>query len=111
MITNSNFIAQNDFTFEDITLKFKGSGAGSDYRIQTTRSSDKTKDGNIILGMIGNEVLLKESNDRIAFLQNNVEVAYFSNNKLFVTSAEFTNGIKIFELEVSKEANGSFTIG
>ena len=69
------------------------------------------EDGNIILGMIGNEVLLKESNDRIAFLQNNVEVAYFSNNKLFVTSAEFTNGIKIFELEVSKEANGSFTIG
>lgn len=49
VITNSNFIAQNDFTFEDITLKFKGSGAGSDYRIQTTRSSDKTKDGNIIL--------------------------------------------------------------
>lgn len=69
------------------------------------------EDGNIILGLVGNEILLKESNDRIAFLQNNIEVAYFSNNKLFVTNAEFTNGLKIFELEFVKESNGSITFG
>lgn len=69
------------------------------------------EDGNIILGLVGNEVILKESNDRISFLQNNIEVAYFSNNKLFVTNAEFTNGIKIFELEFTRESNGSYTFG
>ena len=69
------------------------------------------EDGNIILGLVGNEVLLKESNDRISFLQNNIEVAYFSNNKLFVTNAEFTNGLKIFELEFTRESNGSYTFG
>ena len=61
--------------------------------------------------MVGNEVLLRESNDRISFLQNNIEVAYFSNNKLFVTKAEFTNGIKVFDLEITRESNGSMTIG
>lgn len=69
------------------------------------------EDGNIILGLVGNEVILKESNDRISFLQNNIEVAYFSNNKLFVTNAEFTHGLKIFELEFTKEANNSYTFG
>lgn len=69
------------------------------------------EDGNIILGLVGNEVLLKESNDRISFLQNNVEVAYFSNNKLYVTSAEFTNGIKVYDIEFKKESNGSYTFG
>jgi len=67
--------------------------------------------GDIILGLVGNEVLLKESNDRISFLQNNIEVAYFSNNKLFVTNAEFTNGLKVFDIEWTKEPNGSFSIG
>ena len=55
--------------------------------------------------------IMKESNDRISFLQNNIEVAYFSNNKLFVTHAEFTNGLKIFELEFTKESNNSYTLG
>lgn len=68
------------------------------------------EDGNIILGMVGNEVLLRESNDRISFLQNNIEVAYFSNNKLFITYAEFTNGIKIFDIELLKEPNGSYSL-
>lgn len=69
------------------------------------------EDGSIILGMVGNEVLLKESNDRISFMQNNVEVAYFSNNKLYVKYAEFLDGIKVFEFEFKEETNGSFTFG
>lgn len=69
------------------------------------------EDGNIILGLVGNEILLKQSHDRISFLQNNIEVAYFSNSKLYVTEAEFTNGLTVFNLKFTKEANNSITIG
>lgn len=69
------------------------------------------EDGNIILGMVGNEILLKQSHDRISFLQNNIEVAYFSNNKLYVSDAEFINGITVLTFEFTKEANGSYTFG
>ena len=69
------------------------------------------EDGNIILGLVGNEILLKESHNRLSFMQNNIEVAYFSNNKLFVTSAEFLDGIKVINLELKKESNGSVTLG
>ena len=69
------------------------------------------ENGVIYLGMLGNEILLRETNDRISFLQNNIEVAYMSNNKLYITNAEFTNGFKFFDIEVTQEANRSITIG
>lgn len=68
------------------------------------------KDGDIYLGVIGNEVLLKELHDRISFLQNNIEVAYFSNNKLYVNSAEFPNGLKVLNLEIIEEKDGTISI-
>lgn len=100
-----------DFIFKNIQQEIKDVNG-----IVSTNQNKMVKyirfeDGNIILGLVGNEVLLKESNDRISFLQNNIEVAYFSNNKLFVTNAEFTNGLKIFELEFTRESNGSYTFG
>jgi len=100
-----------DFIFKNIQQEIKDVNG-----VVSTNQNEMVKyirfeDGNIILGLVGNEVLLKESNDRISFLQNNIEVAYFSNNKLFVTNAEFTNGLKIFELEFTRESNGSYTFG
>ena len=52
-------------------------------------------DGNIILGVLGNELLLQLQNDRLSFFQNNREVAYFSNNKLFITDGEFLVSLTI----------------
>lgn len=100
-----------DFIFKNIQQEIKDvNGVVSTNQNEMVKYI-KFEDGNIILGLVGNEVLLKESNDRISFLQNNIEVAYFSNNKLFVTNAEFTNGLKIFELEFTRESNGSYTFG
>lgn len=51
--------------------------------------------GNIILGEEGNELVLTVSNDRISFTQDNLEVAYFSNQKLYVTNGEFLNSLNL----------------
>nr|DAD92566.1 MAG TPA: tail protein [Siphoviridae sp. ctUse40] len=100
-----------DFIFKNIQQEIKDVNGVVSTNQNKMVKYIRFEDGNIILGLVGNEVLLKESNDRISFLQNNIEVAYFSNNKLFVTNAEFTNGLKIFELEFTRESNGSYTFG
>ena len=70
------------------------------------------EDGAIILGIVGNDLILKESNDRISFLQNNVEVAYFSNSKLYVTDGEFFNSLTLpFGFGFFKDTNNSLTFG
>ena len=45
------------------------------------------EDGKIILGEVGNEITLTLSNDRITFMQNGVEVAYLSDNNLYIGNA------------------------
>lgn len=45
------------------------------------------EDGNIILGEDGNEITLTIANDRITFMQNGVEVAYLSDNNLYIGNA------------------------
>lgn len=53
------------------------------------------ENGNIILGEQGNELTLTISNDRISFMQDNLEVAYFSNQMLYVTNGEFLNSLNL----------------
>lgn len=64
-------------------------------------------DGNIVLGEVGNEITLKVANDRISFLQNGVEVAYFSNNKLYVLDGEFINQLTLGKFAFIPRSNGS----
>ena len=45
------------------------------------------EDGNIILGEVDNQITLTISNDRITFLQNGIEVAYLSDNNLYIGNA------------------------
>lgn len=66
-------------------------------------------DGNIILGEDGNELILKIQNDRISFLENNVEVAYLSNNKLFVTDGEYINSLKLGKFAFIPRTNGNLS--
>lgn len=49
------------------------------------------------------------SNERIRFLQNNVEVAYLSNNKLFVTSAQILSDLQLGAFAFFPRENGSLS--
>lgn len=67
-------------------------------------------DGNIILGEAGNQITLKIENDRISFLQSGVEVAYFTNNKLYITDGEYTNSLKIGCFAFVPRTNGNLSV-
>lgn len=77
--------------------------------ISTMQSYIRYEDGNIILGEAGNELTLKIENDRIAFLDGNVEVAYFSNKKLHVTDGEFLNVLRIGAFAFAPRQNGNLS--
>lgn len=66
-------------------------------------------DGNIILGESGNELILKIQNNRISFLDNDVEVAYLSNNKLYVTDAEILKSLQIGNFAYLPRDNGNLS--
>lgn len=63
-------------------------------------------DGNIVLGVEGNLITLKIKNDRISFLENMNEVAYFANNKLYVLDGEFLSSLVIGRFGFIPRKNG-----
>ena len=50
------------------------------------------------------------SNTRIRFLQNNIEVAYISNKKLYITDAEVTNRMTLGSFAFYPRSNGNLTL-
>ena len=68
-------------------------------------------DGKITLGEVGNPLLLTLTNDRMSFLQNGVEVAYVSDNKLYIYDGEFLHSLKIGRFAFIPRENGSLSFG
>lgn len=58
-------------------------------------------DGNIVLGEDGNPLILEITNEKISFLYNNVEIAYFSAGRLYVDQLEAITSLTL----------GSFAFG
>lgn len=104
--TNNSF----DFRFNQLTQDVESVQAGTDAEFQAWKKYIRFVDGDIILGEEGNPLILRIENDRISFLQNAVEVAFFSNNKLFVTDGEFLNQLTIGSYKFIPRANGNLSI-
>lgn len=67
------------------------------------------ENGDIVLGEQGNELTLRISNDRISFVQDNLEVAYFSDQKLYVTNGEFLTSLNLGVFGFVPAQNGSLS--
>lgn len=68
------------------------------------------KDGDIILGEVGNALTTKISNGRISFLYNdNIEVAYITDQKLYITRAEILDQIVIGSFAFMPRSNGNLS--
>ena len=49
-------------------------------------------------------------NERLAFFMNDSEVAYLSNNKLYVTQAEILTRLQIGKFAFEPQTNGNMSI-
>lgn len=67
-------------------------------------------EGDIVLGEVGNQITLRIENDRISFWQSGAEVAYFTNNKLYVTDGEYSRSLRIGNFAFVPRSNGNMSI-
>ena len=62
------------------------------------------------IGKTGNPFTFRVANDRLAFFMNETEVAYLSNNKLYVTQAEILTRLIIGKLAFEPQTNGNLSL-
>ena len=65
--------------------------------------------GNIEMGAVGNEFKQLLTRTKNSFMQNGVEIAYFGNQKMYVTDGEFVNSLQIGNFGFIPEDNGSLS--
>ena len=99
-----------DIEFVQFRQDVEAVANGSDAQFEEIRKYIRFPDGKILLGEVGNELELQIANDRISFLQDGAEVAYFSNRKLYVTDGEYTHSLRVGRLAITPRSNGNTSI-
>lgn len=98
-----------EIQFNQFNADLEAVANGTDAEFEEIRKYIRFVDGSILLGQVGNELELKISNNRISFLQDDTEVAYFSDNKLYVTDGHFINALQIGDFAFIPRANGNLS--
>lgn len=98
-----------EIQFNQFSQDIEAVAAGSDANFEEIRKYIRFVDGKILLGEVGNELELEIANDRISFLQDGTEVAYFSNRKLYVTDTQILHSLQLGSFAFMPRANGNLS--
>ena len=98
-----------DIQFNQFSQDIAAVAAGTDAEFEEIRKYIRFVDGQILLGEVGNELELQISNDRISFLQDGAEVAYFSNRKLYITDTQVLHSLQIGNFAYMPRTNGNLS--
>lgn len=111
-VTTTMTQLSDSFEFLFTELKTTVDANDADAREQFSEIKDyiRFENGNIILGKAGNEITLRLENDRILFLDDGAEVAYFTNKHLTVKDASFLNSMRIGAFAFIPRANGNLSL-
>lgn len=101
----------NDFTFTFSELRQFIYNVDGDQQtqFQEIRKFIQLLDGDIILGEVGNPLKLKIENDRIAFILNGVEGAYWANGNFYITDVRVMTSIRIGNYAFIPRSNGNLS--
>lgn len=98
-----------EMQFTQFSADLEAVAAGTDAEFDEIRKYIRFVDGKILLGEVGNELELEIANDKISFLQDGAEVAYFSNRKLYVTDTEILHSLQLGNFAFMPRANGNLS--
>lgn len=98
-----------EIQFTQFSADIEAVAAGADAEFEEIRKYIRFVDGKILLGEIGNELELQIANDRISFLQDGAEVAYFSNRKLYVTDTQVLHSLQLGNFAFMPRENGNIS--
>nr|DAK85086.1 MAG TPA: endopeptidase tail [Caudoviricetes sp.] len=103
--TNRDFTYQ----FNSIIETINNLGSNSSSQFNNLIRYIRFVDGNIVLGEVNNDLMLKISNDKISFLQNGLEVAYMTDNKLYITDGELLNSLHLGKFAFYPRSSGNLS--
>lgn len=98
-----------DIQFTQFSADIEAVAAGTDAEFEEIRKYIRFVDGKILLGEVGNELELQIANDRISFLQDGAEVAYFSDRKMHITDTQIDHSLQLGNFAFMPRANGNLS--
>ena len=98
-----------EIQFNQFNADLEAVATGADAEFEEIRKYIRFENGQILLGEVGNELELQISNDRISFLQDGAEVAYFSNRKLYVTDTQILHSLQLGSFAFMPRSNGNLS--
>ena len=93
--------------FNQLSAQMSESGQATDAQFDEISKYIRFIDGNVEIGNSTSPIQLQVMNDRISFRQAGEEVAWFSNNTLFVTDGNFVKSLRVGKFAFVPRANGS----
>lgn len=99
-----------EFLFTELQTTVDTNDIEAREQIAEIKKYIRFEDGNVILGEAGNEITLRLENDKILFLDDGAEVAYFSNKQLTVKDASFLNSMRIGAFAFIPRDNGNLSL-
>ena len=99
-----------EFAFTTLQATVDANDVEARTQFETISRYIRFENGNIILGEAGNELVLRIENDRISFLDAGAEVAYLSNQRLYVTDAHFLHSLRVGAFAWVPRANGNLSL-
>jgi hypothetical protein len=98
-----------EIQFTQFSQDIEAAAAGADAQFEEIKRYIRFVDGKILLGEAGNDLELEIANDRISFLQDGAEVAYFSNRKLYVTDTQILHSLQLGSFAFMPRENGNLS--
>ena len=98
-----------EIQFNQFSADLEAVATGADAEFEEIRKYIRFENGQILLGEVGNDLELQISNDRISFLQDGAEVAYFSNRKLYVTDTQILHSLQLGSFAFMPRSNGNLS--
>lgn len=107
--------SENNFTWSvtqinEIIEDAKTRGEATDAQLEMMRTYMTFAEDGLTIGKTGNPFTFRVVNDRLAFYMNDIEVAYLSNNKLYVTQAEILTKMQIGKFAFEPQTNGNLSL-
>lgn len=99
-----------EFLFTELKTTVDANDAEAREQFTELKKYIRFENGNIVLGEAGNEITLRIENDRIVFLDDGAEVAYFTEKQLTVKDASFLNSMRIGAFAFIPRDNGNLSL-
>lgn len=98
------------FEFNNFQQDIKDLVNGTDAKFSDITKYIRFIDGDIVLGVEGNPLLLRLQHDRIAFIENNLAVTDISDTKLNIENASVRNRMEMGLFAWYPRSNGNLTL-